>query len=52
MIFEWDFLVFVAALGVAAFSPGLGLAASLRPSSLRAPKRSSEAHNKHEKTLV
>ncbi|MCP4378197.1 MAG: LysE family transporter, partial [bacterium] len=27
MIFEWDFLVFVAALSVAAFSPGPGLAA-------------------------
>lgn len=27
MLFEWDFLVFVAALGVAALSPGPGLAA-------------------------
>lgn len=27
MIFEWDFFVFAAALGVAAFSPGPGLAA-------------------------
>ncbi len=27
MFFEWDFLVFVAALSVAAFSPGPGLAA-------------------------
>lgn len=27
MLFEWDFLAFVAAPGVAAFTPGPGLAA-------------------------